>query len=138
MAGARPPRPAPRPWAVAGDDLAAQFHIGRSVPGAWHSWDTSGDEAPVRLWLADTDGPSWACVDWDGERSDAFSTRQFGARDLWDEMEQAHAWWTAAGHPEIERYRMPVTADGAHSPWLDTPETVVPITYVREGREHRG
>ncbi|WP_330334365.1 methyltransferase [Streptomyces sp. NBC_00536] len=131
------------PWAVAGEDLDAQFHIGLAVPGVWHSWDTSGDEVPVRLWLADVadadadGGASWACVDWDGQQAVAFGTRQFGERRLWDEVEAAYGWWAAAGRPEIRRYGMTIEADGWHVPWLDSPGTPVPLPSVRTGAGRR-
>ncbi|MDJ0386216.1 rRNA adenine N-6-methyltransferase family protein [Streptomyces sp. G-G2] len=124
------------PWAVAGEDLDAQFHIGLAVAAVWHSWDTCGAEAPVRLWLADLTGSSWASVDWDGRQSAAFATRQFGVRRLWDEVEAAYAWWAAAGRPEVGRYGLTVTADGRHTPWLDAPGAPLPLTFARGDRAH--
>lgn len=113
------------PWDVAGADLDAQFHIGLTVPGAWHSWDTSGEQAPVRLWLADDSGASWASVDWDGEQASQFTTQQFGPRRLWDEVSSSHGWWNDAGRPDIGRYGMTVGSDGRHTPWLDTPASLL-------------
>ncbi|MFE3553727.1 methyltransferase [Streptomyces sp. NPDC059193] len=115
------------PWAVAGDDLDAQFHLGLSVRGVWHSWDTSGEHAPVRLWIAGTDEDSWAYVDWDGNQAETFATGQFGPRRLWDEITGAHAWWSAAGRPDAGRYGMTITSDGRHTAWLDAPTTTVPL-----------
>jgi len=109
------------PWDVAGADLDAQFHIGLTVPGTWHSWDTSGEYAPVRLWLADISGHSWASVDWDGEQARQFTTQQYGPRRLWDEVSSSHVWWHAAGRPAIGRYGMTVSPDGRHTSWLDSP-----------------
>ncbi|MFJ9339164.1 methyltransferase [Streptomyces sp. NPDC101733] len=114
------------PWDVAGADLDAQFHIGLGVPGAWHSWDTSGEAAPVRLWIADVDGPSWASVDWDGKQAERFAVRQAGPRRLWDEVTAAHSWWSTQGRPAVGRYGMTVRPDGRHTPWLDTPAVPVP------------
>ncbi|MCX4692628.1 methyltransferase domain-containing protein [Streptomyces sp. NBC_01408] len=115
------------PWDVAGDDLDAQFHLGLSIRDVWHTWDTSGEHAPVRLWLADITGDSWASVDWDGMQAKTFATGQYGPRRLWDEIAAAHSWWSAAGRPGVERYGMTVTSDGRHTPWLDAPTATVPI-----------
>ncbi|MER5773631.1 methyltransferase [Streptomyces sp. NPDC002039] len=116
------------PWEVAGADLDAHFHIGLAVAGAWHSWDTSGEDSPVRLWIADTDGPSWASVDWDGAQSAEFTVRQYGPRRLWDEVTAAYGWWWAQGRPAVDRYGMTVGADGRHTSWLDSPDLAVPRT----------
>ncbi|MGW7347815.1 hypothetical protein [Streptomyces sp. NPDC054854] len=94
--------------------------------GAWHSWDTSGGSAPVRLWVADVDGTSWACVDWDGEQAEQFAIQQYGPRRLWDEVTAAHGWWCARGRPAVDRYGMTVSPEGRHTPWVDSPDTPVP------------
>ncbi|WP_412076130.1 methyltransferase [Streptomyces xanthophaeus] len=113
------------PWVVAGSDLDAQFHIGLAVEGLWHSWDTSGESAPVRLWIAEVDGPSWASVDWDGQQSAQFTVQQYGPRRLWDEVTAAHGWWCEQGRPAVNRYGMTVSPDGRHTPWLDSPNLTV-------------
>ncbi|MGC5344126.1 methyltransferase domain-containing protein [Streptomyces sp. DT171] len=108
------------PWAVAGTDLDAQFHLGLTVPGAWYSWDTGTEEAHTRLWLADDSAGSWASVDYDGEQTATFRTAQHGPRRLWDEVVTAHRQWVLAGRPTVDRYGMTVTAD-THRAWLDDP-----------------
>ncbi|GAA4704332.1 methyltransferase domain-containing protein [Streptomyces youssoufiensis] len=98
------------PWEVAGEDLAAQFAIGLAVPGVWHSWDTTGQAAPARLWLADDTGRSWAAVDYDGQQSHTFTVNQHGPRSLWDEVAHAHQQWAAAGRPAIADHKITIAA----------------------------
>ncbi|WP_030678262.1 methyltransferase domain-containing protein [Streptomyces rimosus] len=112
--GQRPDRSgtALSPWAVAGDDLDAQFAVGLRVPDVWHSWDTATDQAHTRLWLADDAATSWASVDYDGRQTADFLVRQHGPRRLWDEVAAAHRQWVRAGEPRIADHGLTVTATG--------------------------
>lgn len=116
------------PWAVAGDDRAAQFAMGLLLRGVWRTWHDDPEVAGVasRLWLATTDATSWAAVDWDGRDDDRFAVWEHGPRRLWAEVEAAYRWWTAAGRPGPERFGMTITPDGTHTAWLDTPDRPVP------------
>lgn len=107
------------PWAVAGGDLDAEFHIGLAVPGAYFAWDTSGEHAPTRLEVADDTGPSWATIDYDGHDADRFTVAQAGPRRLWDEITAAHARWEHLGRPSVDRYGLTVNAAGAHTAWVE-------------------
>ncbi|MEU5241661.1 methyltransferase [Streptomyces lydicus] len=107
------------PWAVAGGDLNAEFHIGLTVPGASFAWDTSGDHAPVRLEVADTTGPSWATVDYDGHHSDRFTVAQAGPRRLWEEIEAAYERWLTLSRPSVDQHGLIVDATGTHTPWVE-------------------
>lgn len=49
------------------------------------------------------------------------SVTQYGPRNLWDELEQAHRWWHTQGGPGPERYGVTVTRTGL-SVWLDQPD----------------
>ncbi|MGP3951216.1 methyltransferase domain-containing protein [Streptomyces sp. 7N604] len=109
------------PWAVAGTDLNAQFHLGLTVPGAWYSWDTETDHAHTRLWVADDAATSWASIDYDGQQSTTFRVAQHGPRRLWDEIATAYKLWHDAGRPPVDRYGMTVRPDGRATPWLDSP-----------------
>ncbi|MFE1171010.1 methyltransferase domain-containing protein [Streptomyces sp. NPDC058773] len=100
------------PWSVAGNDLDAQMYIGLRVPGAWHVWDTEVAEAHTRLWLADGRTDSWACVDYDGQQTSAFTVSQYGARKLWDEVARSYEEYVAVGRPGVERQRLRITPDG--------------------------
>ncbi|MCX4808755.1 hypothetical protein OG594_45630 [Streptomyces sp. NBC_01214] len=64
------------PWAVAGGDLDAEFHVGLTVPGASFGWDTSGEHAPTRPRVDDPTTGSWAAVD-----SWRFEDRSIAHRD---------------------------------------------------------
>lgn len=94
------------PWAVAGTGLDAAFAIGLAVPDVWHSWDTSGQHAVTRLWLADDAATSWAAVDHNGGHADAFAVAQWGPRRLWEEVAAAHRRWQEAGSPDINRHTL--------------------------------
>lgn len=110
------------PWAVAGGDLDAEFHLGLTVPGAFFSWDTTGEQAPVRLRVEDTTSNSWATVDYDGAHTTEFTVTQAGPRHLWNEIAGAYASWTNNGRPGVGRYGLTVHADGEHTLWLDSPD----------------
>lgn len=112
------------PWSVAGADPALDFHIGLTVPGVWHSWDTEPAGAHTRLWLANDTATSWASVDYDGRQAETFTVTQHGPRHLWDEVAAAHERWLLAGRPSIDRYGLTVTAD-AQKVWLDRPDNVM-------------
>ncbi|MET9553363.1 methyltransferase domain-containing protein [Streptomyces sp. NPDC006645] len=107
------------PWAVAGGDLNAEFHIGLAVPGACFAWDSSGEHAPTRLDVADETGPSWATVDYDGHHADRFTVAQAGPRRLWDEITTAYARWENLGRPGVDQYGLTVDATGAHTAWVE-------------------
>lgn len=114
------------PWAVAGGDLDAEFHLGLSVPGAWYTWDTTVAAAHTRLWLADTDATSWAAVDYDGQQTNSFAVSQFGPRRLWDQIEGAFRQWTHWGRPGVGRYGLTLAPSGEPTLWLDHPEHPLP------------
>ncbi|MGW2018111.1 methyltransferase domain-containing protein [Streptomyces sp. NPDC001927] len=118
------------PWAVTGNDFAAQFAIGLQTRDVWRSWhdDPAVDGVASRLWLATTDATSWAAVDWDGRSEDRFTVWQYGPRRLWSEVEAAHAWWHNVGRPGPERFGLTVRPDGTHAPWLDRADQMVPRT----------
>ncbi|MYX02561.1 MULTISPECIES: methyltransferase domain-containing protein [unclassified Streptomyces] len=117
------------PWAVAGEDWAAQFAIGLQLPHVWRAWHENPDVEGVdsRLWLADTDATSWAAVDLDGRTADRFTVWEHGPRRLWEAVEAAYGWWREAGSPGPERFGMTVAPDGTHVPWLDVPDSPVPV-----------
>lgn len=119
------------PWAVASGDLNAEFHVGLAVPGAYFTWDTSGEHAPTRLDVADDTGPSWATVDYDGHHADRFTVTQAGPRRLWDEIAAAYARWENLGRPSVDQYGLTVDAAGAHTAWVEgadgAREPVLPV-----------
>ncbi|WP_245679470.1 methyltransferase domain-containing protein [Actinomadura hibisca] len=52
--------------------------------------------------------------------------RQFGERDLWDELEAAFFRWVKWGQPERGRFGMTVTPDGQQV-WLDSPDNPISL-----------
>lgn len=103
------------PWAVAGGDLDAEFHIGLAVPGASFAWDTSAEHAHTRLEITDSTTGSWATVDYDARTSASFTVAQAGPRRLWDEIAAAHRPWE-----ELGRYGLS-SAELATTVWVDSP-----------------
>jgi protein-L-isoaspartate O-methyltransferase len=102
------------PEAVVDGD-GAQFAIGRLIPDLyqWIGRNADPDHADdYTLWLYDEHG-SWAAVDYTPS-AQRFSVSQFGPRRLWTEAEAAHAWWTSAGSPDIDRFGLVVTRGGQH------------------------
>ncbi|QHY96288.1 Protein-L-isoaspartate O-methyltransferase [Streptomyces sp. S4.7] len=122
------------PWAVAGGNLNAEFHVGLTVPGAWFAWDASGEHAPARLDVADDTGPSWATVDYDGQHADRFTVTQAGPRRLWDEITAAHTRWESLGRPSVDQYGLTVDTAGAHTVWvIQSDGTREPASPERHG-----
>jgi protein-L-isoaspartate(D-aspartate) O-methyltransferase len=68
---------------------------------------------------------SWATVDVRRGRA-ALPVRQHGPRELWDEIEQAHAWWVTHGRPSYTRLGVTVT-DAEQWTWLDHPDQRVAL-----------
>ncbi|MDH6134497.1 protein-L-isoaspartate O-methyltransferase [Kitasatospora sp. MAA4] len=109
----------PRRSVVGGD---AGFTVGLRLGDVWNTWQ----DAPIegvhdRLWLATTDGTSWAAVDHDGGGEDKFAVYQHGPRRLWDEVDAAYGWWVENGRPGPDRFGLTVATDGSHRVWLDRP-----------------
>lgn len=84
-----------------------------------------GDDGAFSLLLFEPGAPrgSWAACDWEPGRTD-YEVTQYGARRLWDEAEDAVAWWVRQGGPGPERYGLTVTEHGEYL-WLDHPETTI-------------
>ncbi|MCB5179523.1 methyltransferase domain-containing protein [Streptomyces antimicrobicus] len=114
----------PRRAVVSGD---AAFAIGHRLGDVWHTWqDNPVDGVADRLWIATTDGTSWAAVDHDGGESDDFTVYQYGPRRLWNEVEEAHHWWVGKGRPGPDRFGLTVGPQG-HRAWLDDPAESWPL-----------
>ncbi|GAA3764766.1 methyltransferase domain-containing protein [Salinactinospora qingdaonensis] len=47
--------------------------------------------------------------------------KQYGPRDLWDELEAAYLTWVGWGEPDWDRFGVTVDAEGQHL-WLDKPD----------------
>lgn len=112
------------PWSVADSPFETQFALGHRLGDLWYAWhhDPDVDGVAIRLWVATTDGKSWAAVDWDGdEGTDRYTVWQHGTRRLWGEVEAAHRWWLENDRPGPARCGLTVTPDGEHRAWLDSP-----------------
>lgn len=93
---------------------------------------STGEHAPVRLWVEGTTSTSWATVDYDGTRTTEFTVNQAGPRHLGNEIAAAYASWTNNGRPGVSRHGLTVHADGEHTVWLDSPDhPLIPSTKGR-------
>ncbi|MEU0658572.1 methyltransferase [Streptomyces lavendulocolor] len=82
------------------------------------------DGDTVQVWLQDEDGCAATAVT--GE--DAY---EYGARNLWQEVERAHEEYVALGSPEARDFGLTVTARGQQV-WLHHPERIIEPAPVRE------
>ncbi|MFJ9840327.1 methyltransferase domain-containing protein [Kitasatospora sp. NPDC101155] len=117
------------PWAVADSEFETQFALGHRLGDLWYAWHHAPDVDGVetRLWVATTDGSSWAAVDWDGaESTERYTVWQHGPRRLWNEVEAAHQWWLDHDRPGPDRFGLTVTSKG-HTAWLDHPANAWPL-----------
>jgi protein-L-isoaspartate(D-aspartate) O-methyltransferase len=81
------------------------------------------DEDNLVVRLHDPDSGSWArCEVTRGATSHPVAQR--GPRRLWDEAEQAYAWWTEQGKPDFCRFGLTVTRDDQRV-WLDQPANAI-------------
>ncbi len=86
--------------------------------------DDPDDEYHHLVRVHDAATRSWATVDVRRGLA-AYPVRQHGPRRLWDEIEQAHAWWVTHGRPTYTRLGVTVT-DTQQWAWLDHPDQRVP------------
>ncbi|MFD7591822.1 methyltransferase domain-containing protein [Kitasatospora sp. NPDC059812] len=117
------------PWAVADSEFETQFALGHRLGDLWYAWhhDPDLDDVETRLWVATTDGGSWAAVDWDGtENTERYTVWQHGPRRLWDEVEAAHRWWLDNDRPGPSRLGLTI-GPGGHQAWLDDPTNAWPL-----------
>ncbi|MFE7637428.1 methyltransferase domain-containing protein [Kitasatospora sp. NPDC057518] len=117
------------PWAVADSAFETQFALGHRLGDLWYAWHHGPEVEGVvtRLWVATTDGGSWAAVDWDSrENTERYTVWQHGRRRLWEEVEAAHRWWLDNDRPGPDRFGLTVTPEG-HTAWLDDPANGWPL-----------
>jgi len=76
-------------------------------------------EPPLGTELATRDGRSWAQVHHDPGPGATHTVTQAGPRQLWDEIEELHRRWTAAGRPDRDRWTVSVDPAGAATLRLD-------------------
>lgn len=76
------------------------------------------EDRPEEFWLVSRDG-SWACQT-TGRHANPI-VRQDGPVKLWDQIESAHATWTALGRPARHTFGLTVTTTGQHITWHDHP-----------------
>ncbi|MEV6987312.1 methyltransferase domain-containing protein [Sphaerisporangium sp. NPDC051017] len=93
--------------------FGADVVIATLVPEAWSESEFGEESMTVQLW----DRTSLAVVA-------GREVRQYGERNLWDEVEAAFFKWVEWGCPGRNRFGMTVTRDGRHV-WLDSPDSPI-------------
>ncbi|MCM2393929.1 protein-L-isoaspartate O-methyltransferase family protein [Streptomyces albipurpureus] len=100
--------------ALVAQDIGARFAVGLRLPDVAHRWSFDAGERHetlrVRVW---DDHGSRAVAFCNGPRT----VYEAGPRDLWQEIEDAHTWWTEMGQPDCEDFRLAADTDGAHRAW---------------------
>ncbi|MCY0933596.1 methyltransferase domain-containing protein [Streptomyces sp. H34-S4] len=106
-------------------DWLPMFVIGLQTIGMF-PWMENYKDGSYTLWLRDEAVTSWATVDYI-PGSETFEVYQAGRRDLWTEVEAAHAWWANSGRPDFPRLGLTVdpTSD-LHVAWLNSPDCPLP------------
>jgi protein-L-isoaspartate O-methyltransferase len=108
-------------------DFSGALAVGLLVPHCHKIVeDDPADEYHHLVRVHDPATRSWATVDVHRGRAAAYPVRQHGPRQLWDEIEQAHAWWVKHSRPAYTRLGMTVT-DTEQWAWLDHPDQRVVI-----------
>lgn len=87
--------------------------------------DDPHDELHHLVRVHDPATRSWATVDVHHGAA-AYPVRQHGPRRLWEEIEQALAWWAKHGRPTYTRLGVTVTNTQQWA-WLDHPDQRVAI-----------
>ena len=101
---------------LGGDDTEPYaFLVALFMPGV-HPFGFRPISAGPQQWLFAPDG-SWAC-----HRVDEGVVEQFGARNLWDEVEDAHRLWRRLGRPERGQFGLTIGTDSVHTLWLGDPD----------------
>ncbi len=107
-------------------DFSGALTVGLLVPHCHKIVeDDPDDEYHHLVRVHDPTTGSWATVDV-RRGCAAHPVRQHGPRRLWDEIEQAHAWWVTHGRPTYTRLGVTIT-DTEQWAWLDHPDQRVAI-----------
>lgn len=120
-------------------DPAAAFAVSLALPDCAYAttFDEDADSYILTAW--DRAG-SWATVEWTGD-PDEYAVRQYGPRDLWDEISAVYRVWAATGQPYPDRYGITVTPHGEHTVWLDHPDqhlNTLIATHLESSRSASG
>ncbi|QXJ21554.1 methyltransferase domain-containing protein [Actinomadura graeca] len=99
----------------------ARFAVGAALPGVTDGRTRNRDGGETYRLSHHLTG-SWAAFT---PSSGEHVVRQHGPRRLWDELQQAHAWWLYAGKPKPTRFGLTVTPE-TQTIWLNSPDTPVP------------
>lgn len=101
-------------WYVSTYD--AKTAIGIRVPCCTFRYTPSAQAEPDGiLWFLDQWSGSWAVVHHRPDRPGPYRVRQFGSRQLFDEVSATYQEWKTAGKPPASAWRITVTPDGQHT-----------------------
>ncbi|MEU9420197.1 methyltransferase domain-containing protein [Streptomyces sp. NPDC048272] len=105
-------------------DADALFYVGLALPDAWYLLaEADDDSGEATLWILADDRSSWAAVEY-APGTASYEVDQFGPRRLWDEVENAHQWWTRLGSPTRDRAGITVDHTGQQL-WVDDPANTI-------------
>ncbi|MGW9213280.1 hypothetical protein ACWGR4_40795 [Embleya sp. NPDC055664] len=114
------------PWAVQPEEPEAAFVVGATLPG-YRSLTARADDPQPGAWcctlrVIDATGANWADVDHARDRDEGpFVVTVHGDRDVWADIEDVHARWTARGCPGPERFGLEVEPDDRQRVWFESP-----------------
>ncbi len=101
-------------WYVSSYD--AKTAIGIRVPRCKFRYTLPAHGEPDGiLWFLDQWSGSWAAVHHRPDQPGPYRVRQFGSRQLFDEVSTAYQEWKTAGKPPASAWRITVTPDGQHA-----------------------
>ncbi|OKI34735.1 hypothetical protein A6A29_14775 [Streptomyces sp. TSRI0281] len=109
----RPRRPGLEPAQIL--TLGFALYAGARLPGVAVTHLTTPNG--VQVWTSCADGAAATAATGD-------DVWQYGPRNLWEEIEQAHLEYAALGHPEPDQFGLTVTDQGQQV-WLQAPGRVI-------------
>lgn len=100
------------PYSIA-NDYDTSLAIGMTVPNCTPIYVPAHHypDSHARLWFIDPITESWANL-LHRPHTSTYPVHQSGPRNLWDEIKAAYHWWSEAGRPGPERWRISITPDG--------------------------
>lgn len=117
--------PGPEGLTGLGPYAAQDFVLGLIVPHATHTVRRLVDGGMTARFSSLRGDGSWARVSWAGDGGPG-EVCQDGERSLWDEVEDALAWWEAEERPSVDCFGLTVDVDGGQTVWLDEPHSTMP------------
>ncbi|MGQ0777501.1 MAG: hypothetical protein ACT4NY_24340 [Pseudonocardiales bacterium] len=98
------------PWLVA-TTVDVRWAIStRIAPCRWGHRPPTATHPQHQLWFTDPTTGSWAIARYD-RSGGPYPIRQYGPRQLWDEIEDAYRWWCDQGEPPLTHWRLNISSN---------------------------